>query len=157
MKRAFSLVLITGILVVCVPQSGRAEGQRIGFFANLGVMTKEGSSPYWVTLGAEVALQLGTRWSLNPEVSVWGSNFRFDSYYIVPGVVVNFRIGRLTLGVGAVRRFWVSRFSNGDSSEKIAPKIQVGYRSRNSRITLIVIPLSSRNYVSVGVALGMGF
>jgi len=155
MKRAFYFFLVTGILVVCVPQSGRAEGQRIGFFANLGVMTKEGSSPYWVTLGAEVALQLGTRWSLNPEVSVWGSNFRFDSYYIVPGVVVNFRIGRFTLGAGAVKRFWYSRFSKSDSSEKIAPKIQVGYRSRNSRITLIVIPLSSRNYV--GVALGMGF
>ena len=157
MKHVFSLVLITSILVVCFPESGRAEGQRIGFFANLGVMTKEGLSPYWLTLGPELMIPLGTRWSLNPEVTLWGGNFRFNSFFVVPGVVVNLRIGRFTLGVGAVRRFWVSRFSNGDSTEKIAPKIQVGYRSRNSRITLIVIPLSSRNYVSVGVALGMGF
>ena len=157
MKHAFSLVLITSILVVCVLQSGRAEGQRIGFFANLGVMTKEGLSPYWLTLGPELMIPLGTRWSFNPEVTLWGGNFRFNSFYVVPGALVNLRIGRFTIGVGAVRRFWVSRFSNGDSSEKIAPKIQVGYRSRNSRITLIVIPLSSRDYVSVGVALGMGF
>lgn len=157
MKHVFSLVLITGILVVCFPQSGRAEGQRIGFFANLGVMTKEGLSPYWLTLGPELVLPLGTRWSLNPEVTLWGGNFRFNSFFVVPGVVVNLRIGRFTLGVGAVRRFWVSRFSNGDSSEKIAPKIQVGYRSRNSRIALIAIPLSALNYVSVGLALGMGF
>lgn len=157
MKRGFSIVLITGILVVCIPQSGRAEGQRIGFLANLGVMTKEGSSPFWLTLGPELVIPLGTRWSLNPEVSVWASDFGFSSFYFVPGVVVNLRIGRITLGAGAVRRFWHSRFSSGDFSEKIAPKIQVGYRSRNSRITLIAIPFSSRNYVSIGVALGMGF
>jgi len=157
MKRSFSLVLITGILVVCFPQSGRAEGQKIGFFANLGFMTKEGLSPNWLTLGAEVGIPLGTRVSFNPEVTLWGSSFGFRSYYVVPGAVVNFRIGRFTLGVGAVRRFWVSRFSNGDSSENIAPKLQIGYRSRNSRITLIAIPFSSRNYVSLGVALSMGF
>ena len=157
MKHVFSLVLITSILVVCFPESGRAEGQRIGFFANLGVMTKEGLSPYWLTLGPELMIPLGTRWSFNPEVTLWGGNFRFNSFFVVPGVLVNLRIGRFTLGVGAVRRFWVSRFSNGDSSEKIAPKIQVGYRSRNSRIALIAIPLSALNYVSVGLALGMGF
>lgn len=157
MKRAFSFFLVAGILAVCVPQSGRAEGQRIGFFANLGVMTKERLSQSWVTLGAEVALQLGTRWSLNPEVSVWGSNFRFDSCYIVPGIVVNCRIGRFTLGAGAVKRFWYSRFSKSDSSEGIAPKIQIGYLSGKSRIALIVVPLSTRDYISFGVALGMGF
>lgn len=157
MKRVFSFVLVTGILSAWAPQPARAEGQRIGAFANLGVMTKERISPYWLTLGAELLLPLGTRWSINPEVTLWGSNFRFDSYYVVPGVVVNLRIGRFTLGVGAIKRFWFSRFSNSDSSEKIAPKIQVGYRSRNSRITLIAIPLSSHNYVSLGVAFGMGF
>ena len=157
MKHVFSLVLITGILVVCVPQSGRAEGQRIGFFANLGVMTKEGLSPYWLTLGPELMIPFGTRWSLNPEVTLWGGNFRFNSFFVVPGALVNLRIGRFTIGVGAVRRFWVSRFSNGDSSEKIAPKIQVGYRSRNSRIALIAVPLPARDYVSFGVAFGMGF
>jgi hypothetical protein len=157
MKRAFSLVLITGILFVCVPQSGRAESQRIGVFANLGVMTKEGLSPYWLTLGPELMIPLGARWSLNPEVTLWGGNFRFSSYYVVPGAVVNLRIGRFTVGAGAIKRFWFSRFSTSDSPEKIAPKIQAGYRSRNSRITLIVIPLSSRNYVSLGVAFSMGF
>jgi hypothetical protein len=157
MKRAFFIVLIAGILVVCIPQPGRAEGQRIGIFANLGFMTKEGLSPNWLTLGPELMIPVGTRLSFNPEVTLWGSSFGFRSYYVVPGAVVNLRIGRFTIGVGAVRRFWVSRFSNGDSSENIAPKFQIGYRSRNSRITLIAIPLSSRNYVSLGLALGMGF
>jgi hypothetical protein len=157
MKRAFSLVLITGILVVCVPQSGRAEGQRIGFFANLGVITKEGLSPYWLTLGPELMIPLGTRWSLNPEVTLWGANFGFKSYYVVPGALVNLRIGRFTLGAGAIKRFWISRYSSDDSSEKIAPKIQVGYQSRNSRIALIAIPLRDHDYVSFGLAFGMGF
>ena len=157
MKRAFFIVLIAGIIVICFPKSGQAEGQRIGFFANLGFMTKEGLSPNWLTLGPELMIPVGIRLSFNPEVTLWGSSFGFRSYYVVPGAVVNLRIGRFTIGVGAVRRFWVSRFSNGDSSESIAPKIQVGYRSRSSRITLIAIPLSSRNYVSVGLALGMGF
>jgi hypothetical protein len=90
-------------------------------------------------------------------VALWGSNFGFRSYYVVPGAIVNFRIGGFTIGAGAVRRFWFSRYANGGSSEKIVPKIQVGYRSRNSRIALIAVPLSDHNYVSFGVALGMGF
>ena len=157
MKRAFSLVLITGILVVCVPQSGRAEGQRIGAFFNMGFMTKERISPNWLTLGAEIVLPLGTRWSFNPEVTIWGSNFGFRSYYVVPGALVNFRIGRFTIGAGAVRRFWVSRYSNGGSPETVALKLQVGYRSRSSRIAFIAVPLPARDYVSVGLALGLGF
>jgi hypothetical protein len=157
MKRFFSLVLVISIFALCTPRAAQAEDRKIGFLVNLGFMTKEGLSPNWLTLGPELMIPVGTRLSFNPEVTLWGSSFGFRSYYVVPGAVVNLRIGRFTIGVGAVRRFWVSSFSSGDSSESIAPKIQVGYRSRNSRITLIAIPLSSRNYVSVGLALGMGF
>jgi hypothetical protein len=157
MKRALSLVLVTGILAVWAPQPGRAEGRRIGFFVNLGFMTKERVSPNWLTLGAEIAIPLGSRWSLNPEVTQWGSSFNFNNYYVVPGVVVNFRFGRVSLGAGVVKRLWISRYSDDDSSEKIAPKIQVGYQFMNSRIALIVIPIPDRDYVSFGLAFGTGF
>jgi len=157
MKRFFSLVLVISIFALCTPRAAQAEDRKIGFLVNLGFMTKEGLSPNWLTLGPELMIPVGTRLSFNPEVTLWGSSFGFRSYYVVPGAAVNLRIGRFTIGVGAVRRFWVSRFSNGDSSEKIAPKIQIGYLSGKSRIALIIIPLSTRDYVSFGVALGMGF
>ena len=158
MKRVTFFVLFMGILSVMAPQPARAQGQRIGAIINIGFMTKERVSPNWVTLGAEVELPLGTRLSFNPEVTLWETGFRFTGYYIVPGALVNFRIGRLNFGVGAVRRFFVSRYTNNHPSEKIAPKFQVAYRSRNARIALVVIPLSvPHDYVSFGVALGMVF
>lgn len=157
MKRLLSIFLISSILAVCVPRPGQAQGRRIGAYFNMGFMTKEKISPNWLTLGAELALRLGSRWSVNPEVALWGSGFGFNNYYVVPGALVNFRVGRFTLGAGVVKRFWVSRFADDDSSEKIAPKFQVGYQYMNSRIALIVIPLPARDYVSYGLALGLGF
>ena len=157
MKRALSLALVTGILAVWAPQPGRAEGRRIGFFISMGFMTKEKVSPNWLTLGGEIAIPLGSRWSLNPEVALWGSSFSFNNYYIVPGAVVNVRFGRVSLGAGIVKRFWISRFSEDDSSERIIPKIQVGYQYMNSRIALIVIPIPDGDYLSFGLAFGTGF
>jgi len=157
MKRLLSLVLTAGILGFWAPSLIPAENQRIGFLINLGLMTKEGGAPNWLTLGAELMIPVGTILSFNPEVTVWGSNFEFRNYYVVPGALVNFRIGHFIFGAGAVRRFWFSTYANGSSSEKISPKFQVGYRSRNSRIALIVIPVSSEDFVSFGLALGLGF
>jgi hypothetical protein len=157
MRRALSLALIIGALAVWASPPARAQGRRIGAFFNLGFMTDESASPNWLTLGAELVIPIGTRWSLNPEVALWGGNFRFSSYYVVPGALVNFRVGRFTLGAGAVRRFFFSRYSDGGSSEKFAPKIQLAYRSRNSRLAILAIPIPSRDYVSFGLALGMGF
>ena len=157
MKRIFSLVLAAGILGLWPLDLRPAEGQRIGFLFNLGFMTKSGASPYWLTLGPELIIPLGTGLSLNPEVTLWGSNFGFSNYYVVPGVLISFRTGRFSVGAGVVRRFWFSNYPSSDSTESISPKIQVGYGSRNSRIALIVIPLSSQDFVSFGVALGVGF
>jgi hypothetical protein len=158
MKRIIFLLLAAATFGLWTPQAVPAEeGRRIGFLFNLGFMTGKGLSLQWGTLGAELALPLGAGWSLNPEVSLWGYHFGFETYYIVPGVLVNFRVGRFAVGVGPVRRFWFSEFSNNGPSEKIVPKFQVGYRSRGSRIALVVIPLSNQSYVSVGVSLGFGF
>jgi len=157
MKRLVSLVLTAGILGFWAPSLIPAENQRIGFLINLGLMTKEGGAPNWLTLGPELMIPVGTILSFNPEVTVWGSNFEFRNYYVVPGALINFRSGHFTFGAGAVRRFWFSTYANGSSSEKISPKFQVGYRSRNSRIALIVIPVLSEDFVSFGLTLGMGF
>jgi hypothetical protein len=157
MKRFFSLVLVISIFALCTPRAAQAEDRKIGFLVNLGFMTRKGTSSPWVTMGPELALPLGTLLSFNPEVTIWGSNFGFRTFYVVPGALANVRIGRFTVGAGVVRRFWVSGYGNGDSSEKLAPKIQLGYRTRFSRISFIIVPLSSQNYVSFGLALGMGF
>lgn len=157
MNRFSCLFLVTAALTIWAPQPGQAQDQRIGALFNLGFMTKERVSPNWLTLGAEIVIPVGPSWSLNPEVTLWGSSFRFSSYYVVPGILANFRVGRFTFGAGIVRRFWVSRYAHDSSSEKIAPKIQIGYWSRNSRIALMMIPLSAHDYVSFGLALGMGF
>jgi hypothetical protein len=157
MKRALSLTLIAGVLFAWTAQPGWAQSRRIGFFVNMGFMTKENISPNWLTLGAELALRFDARWSFNPEAALWGSNFGFNNYYIVPGALVNYRVGRFMLGAGVVKRFWVSQYGDDDSSEKIAPKFQVGYHSMNSRIALVVIPLPAGDYVSYGLAFSLGF
>jgi hypothetical protein len=158
MKRILLLLLAAATLGLWTPQAVPAEeGRRIGFLFNMGFMTGKELSLQWLTLGPEFALRLGTNWSLNPEVSLWAYHFRFQTYYIVPGVLLNFRVGRFAIGAGPVRRFWFSEFSNKGPSEKIVPKIQVGYRSRGSRIALVVIPLSNQDYVSIGLSLGFGF
>jgi hypothetical protein len=157
MKRLLLLFLAAASLGLGTPYARPAEGQRIGFLFNMGFMTRDGLAIQWLTLGPEFVLPVAARWSINPEVAVWGSNFGFQNYYLVPGVLVSFRIGRITVGGGAVRRFWFSQYPGGDTSESIAPKIQVGYGSRNSRIALAVIPFSSKGYVSVGVSFAFGF
>jgi len=157
MKRLLTLILAAGILGFLGPVLCRAEGQRLGFFFNLGLMTKEGGSPNWLTLGAELAIPLGTRFSINPEVTAWGTNFAFHNYYIVPGIVLDFRTGRLVLGAGVAQRFWFSSYGESGSSESLSPKFQVGLRSRNSRIILIIMPIPSQDFVSLGLAFGIGF
>jgi hypothetical protein len=157
MKRLSFLVLAAGILGLAATALSAAESRRVGFLFNLGLMTKEGGSPNWLTIGAELDIPLGTMFSVNPEVTGWGSNFSFHNYYIVPGAMINFRAGRFSFGVGAVRRFWFSSYAEGDSAEKISPKFQVGLRSRNSRIALIIIPFPAQDYVSFGLAFGFGF
>jgi len=157
MKRLLAFALAAGSLGLGAPGLFPDEGQRIGFFFNLGLMTKEGGSPNWLTLGAELAIPLGTRFSINPEVTAWGTNFAFHNYYIVPGIVLDFRTGRLVLGAGVAQRFWFSSYGERGSSESLSPKFQVGLRSRNSRIILIIMPIPSQDFVSLGLAFGIGF
>ena len=157
MKRALSLIFLAGLLALWVPLSAQTGNRKIGFLINLGFMTKEGLSPQWMTLGPELALPVGARLSFNPEVTLWQSGFGFRSYYIVPGALVNLRVGRFTFGAGVVKRFWVSRYSEDDSSENIVPKFQVGYLSGKARIALVAIPISRHDFVSFGLTLGMGF
>jgi hypothetical protein len=151
------LVILAGLLALWVPLSAQRESRKIGFLVNLGFMTKEGLSPQWMILGPELALPVGARLTINPEVTLWGAGFGFRSYYIVPGALLNLRVGRFILGAGVVKRFWVSRYMDDDSSENIAPKFQVGYLSRFTRIALVAIPISRHDYVSFGLVLGMGF
>jgi hypothetical protein len=157
MKRAFSIVFVAGILALWTPLSAQTGNRKIGFLVNLGIMTKEGLSPQWMTLGPELALPVGAGLSINPEVTLWQSGFGFRSYYLVPGLLIDFRVGRFVLGAGVVKRFWISRYADDDSSENIVPKFLFGYRSRNSRIALVAVPISRHDYVSFGLALGLGF
>jgi len=157
MKRALTLVILAGLLAFWAPLSAQTGNRKIGFLVNLGFMTKEGLSPQWMTLGPELALPVGAVVSINPEVTLWGSGFGFRSYYVVPGALVNLRVGRFTIGAGLVKRFWISRYMEDDSSEGIVPKFQVGYLSGKTRIALIAVPISRHDYVSFGLAIGMGF
>jgi hypothetical protein len=157
MKRLLTLVLASGLLGFLAPRLSPAEGARVGFFFNLGLMTKEGGSPNWLTLGGELAIPIGTKLSINPELTFWGSNFAFHNYYVVPGLLLDFRAGHVVLGAGVVKRYWFSSYGESSSSESLSPKFQVGYRSRNSRIALVIIPIPAQDFVSFGLALGMGF
>ena len=156
MKRAFLAAAVV-IVALAAARPAPAADRKIGFLFNLGFMTRDDLSPQWITLGPELALPVGTWLTVSPEVTLWGSNLGFRNYYVVPGALINFRVGRFTIGAGAIRRFWVSRFDDGRPAEKIALKIQLGYRSGRSRIALIAVPLPTHDYVSLGLALGMGF
>ena len=120
-------------------------------------MTKGRISANWLTFGPELMIPLGTSFSLNPEVTVWGSSFGTSSYFVAPGALVSIRLGRLSVGAGPVRRLKYSGYPKADSSERISLKIQVGYGSWNSRIALIVIPLPTNDGVHYGLAFGIGF
>lgn len=157
MKQLRPLVMLAGLLALGVPLSAQMESRKIGLLFNLGFMTKDGLTPQWMTLGPELVLPVGARLSINPEVTLWGSGFTFRSYFVVPGALLNLRVGRWTIGAGLVKRFWISRYGDDDSSENIVPKFQVGYLSRHTRIALVAIPISRHDYVSFGLALGMGF
>jgi len=157
MKRVRPLVILAGLLILCGPLSAQTGNRKVGFLINLGFMTREGLSPQWMTLGPELVLPVGARLSINPEVAFWGSGFTFRSYFVVPGVLLNLGVGRFVLGAGLVKRFWISRYMDDDSSENIVLKFQVGYRTRSSRIALIAVPISRHDYVSFGLVLGMGF
>ena len=157
MKRFLSLAILAGLLCLGIPLSAQTPDRKIGFLMNMGFMTKEGLSPQWITMGPEIVLPIGSGFSINPEVTLWGSGFGFRSYFVVPGALVSLRVGRFSIGAGFIKRFWISRYSNDDSSENIVTKFQVGYRSRNSRIAIVAVPISRHGYVSLGLAFGMGF
>jgi hypothetical protein len=157
MKRLFLFILAAGILGSGTLYAQPAGGSRIGVLVNLGFMTREALYIQWLTIGPEIVIPLGTRLSINPEVAIWGTNFGYRTYYVVPGALINLRVGRLSVGAGVVRRFMISGPARGDTSESVALKLQLGYRSGPSRIAVMVIPFTDPNFVSFGLAFGIGF
>lgn len=134
-----------------------AQRQRVGFLFNLGFMAKGRIAADWLTLGPELIIPVWTALSLNPEVTFWFSSFNYNSYSIAPGGLFNFRTGPFSFGAGPIWRFGSSRYPGGGSAGGISLKIQFAYGSRNSRIALIIIPISPDDAVQFGVAMGIGF
>jgi hypothetical protein len=125
----------------------------LGFYVDLGYVNLN-DYPKWIALGPELELRLGRRFSINPEVSLWFNQSFRGGVNVVPGATVNLRLGRFFVGGGAVRR--VSVWAE-DASGWLLPKVQVGYLTGPSRLTLSLLYLNQTHHVVLGLTIGIGF
>jgi hypothetical protein len=135
----------------------RLDARPVRLVINLGYVNIL-SQPKWVNFGPELEVRLGRLFSLNPDVSIWfGQSFE-RKVQVVPGAMLNLRLGRFFVGAGAVRRIpdWPENptFAEVDRGW-LLPKAQVGYLSGPARVTLSMLFVNAADDVAVGLTIGM--
>ncbi|OGD28696.1 MAG: hypothetical protein A2V57_08080 [Candidatus Aminicenantes bacterium RBG_19FT_COMBO_65_30] len=133
-------------------RENRLDTRPLTLYIDLGYVNLN-SQPKWMTLGPELEVRLGRLISVNPELSIWFNQSFRGNVNVVPGATVNLRLGRFLVGGGAVRK--VSPWAE-DASGWLVPKVQVGYLTGPSRLTLSLMYLNQTNHVVLGMTIGVG-
>jgi len=157
-KNAFAIALAAASIFIAAARPAaaqrRPDTRPVKLAIDIGFVNLF-DQPKWMALGPELEIRLGPRFSLNPEVSVWiDQAFRGSARVkVVPGATANVRIGRFSVGGGAIRRVaeW-SEMAGGT----VLPKVQVGYLTGPTRLTAYALYLNTTDDVVVGLTISMG-
>lgn len=163
MKKVMVMVLAVGLVVALGTGQAFAQGKKVEFSLNLGVMTDLGPdysfSEALFTFAPQVDIHLSPALMLSPEVMViTDDGFSFDPLLLYPGVLLNYTAkGGFFAGAGVVLPviFWEGESDTGD----LLPKINLGYRGRHFNLTayLLTDTESLFKYNLIGLSAGFRF
>ncbi len=163
MKKVMVMVLAVGLVVALGTGQAFAQGKKVEFSLNLGVMTDLGPdssfSEALFTFAPQVDIHLSPALMLSPEVMViTDEGFGFDPLLLYPGVLLNYTArGGFFAGAGVVLPvvFWEGESDTGD----LLPKINLGYRGNHFNLTayLLTDTESLFKYNLIGLSAGYRF
>lgn len=141
MKRVVLMALVAALAVGTV----WSQDKKVSVSLNAGVQTNVWSESSFdkavFTLDARVGIALGRSFEISPEVL---SVFNYTSYFglsggtlLYPGVMLNYRPGRLFVGLGLTLP-WAFYEGENDSGS-LAPKFNIGYSFGNIQMTAYLI------------------
>jgi len=163
MKKFMVTVLAVGLVVALGTGQAFAQGKKVEFSLNLGVMTDLGPdssfSEALFTFAPQVDIHLSPALMLSPEIMViTDDGFSFDPLLLYPGVLLNYTArGGFFAGAGVVLPvvFWEGESDTGD----LLPKINLGYRGNHFNLTayLLTDTESLFKYNLIGLSAGYRF
>jgi len=163
MKKFMVTVLAVGLVVALGTGQAFAQGKKVEFSLNLGVMTDLGPdssfSEALFTFAPQVDIHLSPALMLSPEIMViTDDSFSFDPLLLYPGVLLNYTArGGFFAGAGVVLPvvFWEGESDTGD----LLPKINLGYRGNHFNLTayLLTDTESLFKYNLIGLSAGYRF
>ncbi len=164
LRKTVLTALIAAVLLAAAAPAARAQRppdrRPVQLYADISYVNLF-SYPKWISIGPQLELRLGSLFSLNPEVSLWIGQSPRQSVRFVPGLTANLRIGRITLGGGAVYRVpeWPSNETVpiGGTSDNgwLLPKAQISYAMGPARMTVSFLFPGHQNEVALGLTLSM--
>jgi len=163
MKKFMVMVVAVGLVVALGTGQAFAQGKKVEFSLNLGVMTDLGPdssfSDVLFTFAPQIDIHLSPALMLSPEVMViTDDGFSFDPLLLYPGVLLNYTArGGFFAGAGVVLPviFWEGESDTGD----LLPKINLGYRGNHFNLTayLLTDTESLFKYNLIGLSAGYRF
>ena len=163
MKKVFSVLLAVALVVGLGAGRAFAQGKKVEFSLNLGIMTDLGSegsfSDVAFTFGPQVDIHVTPAFMISPEVWVMtDDHFSFDPLQLYPGVILNYvSKGGLVIGAGVVLPvyFWEGESDTGD----LTPKINVGFRGNHFNVTAYLLTDTHElfKYNLIGLSAGYRF
>ncbi|MGD1010245.1 MAG: hypothetical protein ABR951_08865 [Candidatus Aminicenantales bacterium] len=152
MKKTIIATVIWGLVLGGAVPLLQAKENPVSIFLNLGGVWNVWITPQYLTLGLQVDVRFGKLLMLSPELNVWFENFHSGGYHLVPGAVLNLRLGRFFLGGGLAAERIGGGWSGGSSG--IHPKFNIGYRTRHFKLIAAAVPESGFFYGVMTAGLG---
>ena len=151
--------LLTGLARPAAAQEP-PDRRPLQLYANIGYVNLF-SYPKWINIGPEVDLRLGRWFSISPDVALWIGQTPRQKVRVVPGLLANIRLGRITLGGGAVYRVsdWPASESDQVSGTTdagwLVPKAQISYALGPTRLAFYLLFPGGGTDVAAGLTLSM--
>jgi hypothetical protein len=141
-KKVILSFLVMGLLIGGAFARVQAQEKKAAFSLNLGVQTnlyQESSfDNAWFTLDARAGIALGKSFEISPEVmAMVDDSLNFDAVWLYPGLMLNFKLGNLFVGAGAVLPIviWERESDSGNP----APKVNIGYSAGHLTLTAYIL------------------
>jgi len=142
MKKVILSSLVMGLLVGGAFSSAQGQERRVTSSLNLGVQTNlfrdSSFDNAWFTLDARFGIPVGRSFEISPEIMVAvDDSLNFSAVWLYPGVMLNFKLGNIFVGAGAVLPVF---FYEGESdSGNLAPKFNIGYSNGRLNVTAYIL------------------
>ena len=157
MKKVILSLMIIGLLLGGIFQLSLAQDKKLAFNLNIGVQTSSSFDAgfFRFTLGGGLDFQLEEIITISPEFQLWIHSF--ETYQINPGAILNLRFNTFFVGGGLVISF--NYYENDFEDVQWLLKINAGYRSKYSKLTIYLIP-PFKNFpeeILIGASIGIVF